>query len=1304
MRALDFRLLGPFTVTANGHDLTPRRPKQRTLLALLALRPNEVVSTDELIEAIWGERPPATAQTALHGHVSQLRKVLGAQTIETRAPGYVLCVDEPTIDIGRFERLLAAARSTADTAARAEQLRHALSLFRGEPLIDFRYSAFARDALQRLEDLQLTASEELVAAELELGRHEAATSELERLVAAHPLRERLRAQLMLALYRAGRQADALHVYQEGRRVLVEELGIDPGPALRELERKILEQDASLNLAPPGPVTSAGVRRERRLITALLCDVVSFAPGGEEPDPEDVSAALEPYLDRVSSEIERFGGTVERRIGDVVLGVFGALAHEDDPERAVRAALAIRDALHDELQLRLGVQTGWALVLFGPDGLAARGSVVNAVARIHGSAAPNAVLVGDATYAATKHRFSYQGIEGSSALRVWEVRGIVPTDVPSGPSASFVGRRRELDQLHDALERALEERSPQLVTIVGVPGIGKTRLIRELFQRVEAEAATLTWLEGRSLPYGEGVTLWALGEIVKAHAGVFEGDAADSVEEKLRLSVAEVAGERREADWIHRHLCALVGLGGDAERGEAFAAWRLFLESVAESEPLVLVFEDLHWADEGLLDFIDELIDRTTGVPLLVACTTRPELFESRPDWAGGKRNALTISLAPLSRNETETLMAALLPTTHLAPRLVERVAGNPLFAEEYARLALEEGAAADIPLPETLQALIAARLDLLPPEEKAIIRDSAVIGETLWLGAVAAVARRERDVVASLVESLNRKEYLRRHRSSAMEGDREYAFQHALVREVAYARIPRDERAERHRLVAEWIDSLGRRDDHAEMVAHHYVQALELARAARRETGELEQLAARSLRDAGDRAFSLATFTTAARFYEGALELWPDDDPEHPELVLRYARARRDDPEFDVSDLERAARRLFEAGEVEQAAEALAALSFIWSSRGRRDQVHVHLARAAAWLEDRPASVEKTYVLASIARAAAVADERPRAIQHGREALAMAESLGLEELQAHALNSIALARVYGGDAGGLDDYDRCIAIARAVNSPEAYRATINRAAVVWSLGDLSRAEELHDEFRREAERFGLRAQLRGEFAERATLYFALGRWDEAKEVADRSLAESEAGTPTALDQSCYEVRARVRFGRGDIDGALADAASTLKVGRAIQDPQNLWPATSLQARLFLHFGRRDEAAALFDELLEAWDQHGLWGNVWFAAIDAAWLSIDLGRERDLLILTEREERLTRWFEAAQALARHDLVGGADILREIPSPSDEAYARLRAVEDHGRDDQLARCLELSWSLGATAYVERASRASGSCRSC
>lgn len=1299
MRALDFQLLGPFTVTANGDDLTPRRPKQRILLALLALRPNEVVSTDDLIEAVWGDRPPATAQTALHGHVSQLRKLVGAQTIETRAPGYVLCVDEPAIDIGRFERLLAAARSSGDAAARAEQLRHALSLFRGEPLFDFRYDAFARDAVQRLEELRLTASEELMAAELDLGRHEAALPELERLVTAHPLRERLRAQLMLALYRAGRQAEALHVYQEGRRVLVEELGIDPGPALQELERKILEQDASLDLASRQPVTTPGVRRERRLITALLCDVVSFAPGGEEPDPEDLSAALDPYLDRVSSEIERFGGTVERRIGDVVLGVFGALAHEDDPERAVRAALAIRDALHEELQLRLGVQSGEALVLFGPDGLAARGSVVNAVARIHGSAAPNAVLVGDATYAATKHRFSYRSVEGPPELPLWEVRGLAPADVPSGPTASFVGRRRELDQLEGALARALAERSLQLVTIVGVPGIGKTRLIRELFQRVEAEPETLTWLQGRSLPYGEGVTLWALGEIVKAHAGVFEGDSAEGVEEKLRLSVAEAVGERREADWVHRHLCALVGLGGDAERGEAFAAWRLFLESVAESEPLVLVFEDLHWADEGLLDFIDELVDRTTGVPLLVVCTTRPELFEKRPDWAGGKRNALTISLAPLSHDETETLMGALLPTMQVAPPLIERVAGNPLFAEEYARLALEEGGSADLPLPETLQALIAARLDLLPPDEKAVIRDAAVIGETLWLGAVAAVARREREVVESLVDSLDRKEYLRRHRSSAMEGDREYAFQHALVREVAYAQIPRDERAERHQLVAEWIDSLGRRDDHAEMLAHHYVQALELARAARREPGDLEQIAAKALRGAGDRAFSLATFTTAARFYESALELWPEDDPEHPELVLRYARARRDDPEFDVAALDRAAERLRAAGQVEEAAETHAALGFIWSSRGNRDNCFEHVTRAAALLEDRPPTRAKTYVLASLARWATLADERDDAIRFGEEALRMAEALGLEELQASALTSVATTRMQHGDLGGLEDYERAIEIARAANSPEAYRATVNRAATVWSYGDLTRAEELHNEFRREAERFGLKAHLRGEFAERATLFFALGRWDEAKEIADRSLAESAAGTPTARDQSCYEVRARLKLGRGDVDGALADAASALRAGRAIQDPQSLWPATSLQARVFLHVGRLEEAEALFDELLEAWAEHGLWGNVWFAAIDAAWLSIDFGREHDLLALTEREERLTRWFEAAQALARHDLVGGADILREIPSPSDEAYVRLRAVEDLGRNDQLARCLELSRSLGATAYLERANRASG-----
>jgi DNA-binding SARP family transcriptional activator len=292
---VEFRILGPLEVIAEGREVTPARPKQRALLALLLLRANQVVASDELLDALWGEAPPDTAATALHGHVSVLRKLLGTQTIETRPPGYVLRLRPEQIDLGRFEALIEEARKELDPTRKVELLGSALSLFRGEPLSDFRYEGFARDAAARIEDMRLSALEERMEAQVALGKHTDVIPELERLVSAHPLRERLRGQLMLALYRGGRQAEALHVYQEGRQTLSEELGIDPGPMLQELERSILTHDISLEPPPTAPAARAKSRRERKVVSVLFCDLVGFTARSEELDPEDVQALLEPYF-------------------------------------------------------------------------------------------------------------------------------------------------------------------------------------------------------------------------------------------------------------------------------------------------------------------------------------------------------------------------------------------------------------------------------------------------------------------------------------------------------------------------------------------------------------------------------------------------------------------------------------------------------------------------------------------------------------------------------------------------------------------------------------------------------------------------------------------------------------------------------------------------------------------------------------------------------------------------------------------------------------------------------------------------
>ena len=489
------------------------------------------------------------------------------------------------------------------------------------------------------------------------------------------------------------------------------------------------------------------------MTVVFADLVGFTARAETLDPEDVEAILSPYHARLRSELERFGGTVEKFIGDAVMAVFGApVAREDDPERAVRAAIAIRDwaTEGDDLDVRIAVATGEALVSLDarPESGEAMvaGDVVNTAARLQSAAPVNGILVGEATRRATSTAIDYVGREPVSAkgktqpIPVWEAvaaRARFGIDPGQRGGGTLTGRDEELSLLVEALGRARRERSPQLLTLIGVPGIGKSRLVYELFKQVERGDELTYWRQGRALPYGEGVTLWALSEIVKAHTGVLETDGAAVAEQKLRRALAESLEEGSERDWVERHLRPLLGLAAEGElpgdrRSEALAAWRRFFEALAEHRPLVLVFEDLHWADDGVLDFIDHLVEWASGVPILVVCTARPELLDRRSGWGGGKRASATVSLSPLSDDDTARLVHELLSQSVLPAEtqsaLLARAGGNPLYAEEFV-LMLDERGDAGGALPESVQGIIAARLDLLAVDEKELLQDAAVVGK-----------------------------------------------------------------------------------------------------------------------------------------------------------------------------------------------------------------------------------------------------------------------------------------------------------------------------------------------------------------------------------------------------------------------------------------------------------------------------------------------------------------------------------------------------------------------------------------------
>ncbi len=883
------------------------------------------------------------------------------------------------------------------------------------------------------------------------------------------------------------------------------------------------------------------REERKVVTVLFCDLVGSTAHAEQTDPEDVRALLSRYHERVRQELERFGGTVEKFIGDAVMALFGApVAHEDDPERAVRAAHAIREwaAEDGEVQVRIGITTGEALVALGarPDrgeGMAS-GDVVNTAARIQSAAPESGILVDETTFRATERAIAYgdqRPIEAkgkAAPVPVWlalEPKARFGVDVRQIGRTPLVGRRDELEALLGALNRARREREPQLVTLVGVPGIGKSRLVWEVFQRLEERPGVVRWRQGRSLPYGEGVSFWALGEMVKAQAGILETDDAARTEEKLRETVAALVPEAADGQWFERHLRPLVGLETGSEvgadrRGEAFAAWRRFFEAIAEQRPLVLVFEDLHFADDGLLDFVDHLVDWASGVPLLVLGTARPELLARRPGWGGGKPHALTLSLSPLSDDETARLVHALLeqPVLDAAVQetLLERAAGNPLYAEEFVRMMEEHDPAEELPLPETVQGLIAARIDGLTADEKAIFQNAAVLGKVFWLGAVASLAAVERRVAEELLHALERKEFVRRERRSSVAGETEYAFRHLLVRDVVYGQIPRQPRAEKHRQAAAWIASLARPEDQAELVAHHFLSALELFRAAGRLTADIGEQARVALRDAGDRAFALNAFAHAAHLYEQSLELWPGGDPTRPDLLFRRAHALHlAADEHQLEALEDARDSLLEVGDRDRAAEAQVLIARAWWYRGTWDRARSAYEHAAALLGDGSPTPARAQVLAQVSSLMGLDGYHEEAIRVAGEALTVAEALGLDDVRAAILTTRGFARNDLGDDAGVGDLEEGRRLALGAGATrEASRACNNLGVALYGAGELARAFELLEEASVLAERAGHVDLTR--FGQGMMLLPALdsGRWDDCVRLADAFIAECEAGGDT----------------------------------------------------------------------------------------------------------------------------------------------------------------------------------------------
>jgi class 3 adenylate cyclase/tetratricopeptide (TPR) repeat protein len=1078
--------------------------------------------------------------------------------------------------------------------------------------------------------------------------------------------------------------------------------------------------------------------ERKVVTVLFADLVGSTAQADQRDPEDVRATLLPFYQRMRTELEHFGGRVEKFIGDAVMALFGApVAHEDDPERGVRAALAIRDAIAQlneqralELSVRVSVATGEAVIDLQArpeegQGMAA-GDIVNTGFRLAEAAPVNGILVDESTYRATHRMIEFAAsapvqAKGKVApLVVWQaiaprVRfGQADRQMAQTP---LIGRDEELRLLLDAFDQIREDRTPQLVTVTGVPGIGKSRLILELVSELYARPDRMYWRQGRSLPYGQATPFWALAEIVKAHAGILRSDDLAATEKKLWHAVRDAVPEAAKAEWVLSHMRTLVGLTGNphgsGDRGSGeFAAWRRFFEGLAGHWPLVIVFEDIHWADEGLLEFIDHLAAQSTGVSLLIVCTARPLMFERHPGWGEGQTNSMLVALEALSDNDTAALVATLIGDAIL-PKDVERdllarAEGNPLYAQEYARMLVDRGflrrgtdgwrleRREELPLPESVQGIIAARLDALPPEEKSLLQSAAVVGRAFWFGSLAKLSGLPHYTVAERLAALERKEFVRKERLWPVPGGSGYAFDHVLVRDVAYGQIPRASRAEKHRLAAEWLEMLkSERADLAELVAHHYQSALGFARAAGQDTSQLAQRARLALRDAGDRAAALNAWAAAKHLYAESVALWPHDS-DRAGLLFRHGKAwfRAEGGGGEV--LKEALHELLMQGNDELAAEAEVMLGELRFRHGDSDGAFARFEHALTLLADAPPSLSKAYVLSTLSRFHSVALEADKAIRIGRQALKMAEDLRLDEVRAHALNNIGFARVARADAGGIDDLERSLAIALARNSPESVRTYLNLGTSFAHFGDLRRTFAVHAEGRRAAERFGDRAGMQWFAAERLWELYWRGGWDEAVATSDTLLAE--AGSPRAHSEPGPRlVRGWIALPRGQLDEALEDATRLCDFARGARYLQLMFPALALRARILASAGRYEEAWADVAELLQIWRQSDvIIGSYWTA--DLAFAVSQLGRSKDLLPqLTTAPS--TPWVAAAQAVATVEFEQAAALYAEIGSLPDEALARLCNAEQlvaRGRRSQanaeLDRALAFHRRVRAERYIQ------------
>ncbi|MGN6170211.1 MAG: ATP-binding protein [Solirubrobacteraceae bacterium] len=1087
--------------------------------------------------------------------------------------------------------------------------------------------------------------------------------------------------------------------------------------------------------------------ERRLVSVLFADLVGFTTLSEHRDPEAVRELLSRYFDRCRTLIDRYGGTVEKFIGDAVMAVWGTpVAREDDAERAVRAALALTRAVillgeeveMEGLRVRAGVLTGQAAVELGAEGEGmVLGDTVNTASRLQSLAAPGTVLVDDVTRRASEAAVAYEDagtlevrgrerpVHAFRALRV--VAGAGGARRGAGLEAPLVGRDRELALIVESFETTVTEGRARLISVVGEAGAGKSRLVWEFFKYIDGIEKVVRWHEGRCLSYGEGVAYWALAEMVRARAGILEEEDAASARQKLKATIEEHVPEERERRLIEPRLAHLLGLEQRTapDRADLFSGWRLFFERIAAHQPVVLVFEDLQWADSGLLDFIDYLLEWSAEFPLFLLALGRSELVSARPAWP-------TITLEPLADEAMAELLGGLVPglPEELAAQIRGRSEGVPLYAVETVRMLLDRGLVSqegaryvvtgdvtDLEVPETLQALVASRLDNLDAPERALLQDAAVIGQSFTPATLAAVVKRPVAEVERALASLVSKQVLAFVDEPLSAERGQYVFLQGLVRTIALGTLSRRDLKARHLAVARhlqetWGEEAG---DIAEVLASHYLDAVE-AEPNASDAEAIRASACETLADAGRRALSLALGPEARRHFERAAEL-AAEPAEHGRLLYEAGMAARMSGALDdslallstASDLLQSARLRREAARID--AEAARVVHEL----GRVDEAWERIVCAYDAVDDGSGDEAVADLGAMKANIAFSQGNVEEALAGADAALRIADGLRLGKILVMALITKAIALAEVGrptESTALLTYATKLVVERDLGDV-AGRAYYNLAENVMAQGRFVEGEGMLTQAIELARRRGDRPDERRLLAQRLIALNALGRWDQvlsdATEIVEHAddiwSAQTTVTLPVVL-AACGDVAGLEALGQrlGAAEGWSAVEGAE-KITRAVIARETGHGsgafADASEAVVQLLQGSTSEVPPLFAEVVECA----------FAAgesdvVEELVRAVDGLKPAQLLPLLDAEAARARARLAAHADdyddADHHFRRAIALFRELETPFFLARAQLEYAELLSRAGRGAKEAErlreeaaaVFESLGAKPWLARA----------